>query len=105
MVESNGTLLIATGTDAEGQVYQVNPAADETLVLAKVDAKQPQNIAMPPVKADYTADPAALKPASPRATPGSFAHRDHHSAASGVWRHGRAGCRRGGSGAGWRSAG
>jgi hypothetical protein len=39
MVENNGTLLVATG-GTEGQVYQVRPSADETLVLAKVDAKQ-----------------------------------------------------------------
>ena len=38
MVEHNGTLLIATGS--EGEIYQVNPAAEETLVLAKVDPKQ-----------------------------------------------------------------
>ena len=37
MVEHNGTLLIATGN--EGEIYQVNPAAEETLVLAKVDPK------------------------------------------------------------------
>lgn len=37
MVEHNGTLLIATGS--EGEIYQVNAAADETVVLAKVDAK------------------------------------------------------------------
>jgi hypothetical protein len=38
MVEKNGTLLIATGS--EGQIYQVDPDADETVALAKVDAKQ-----------------------------------------------------------------
>jgi WD40 repeat protein len=38
MVEKNGTLLIATGS--EGQIYQVDPDADETIALAKVDAKQ-----------------------------------------------------------------
>jgi hypothetical protein len=38
MVEHQGTLLIATGS--EGEIYQVNPAADETVVLAKVDPKQ-----------------------------------------------------------------
>ena len=38
MVEHNGTLLIATGS--EGEIYQVNPAADETIVLAKADPKQ-----------------------------------------------------------------
>jgi hypothetical protein len=40
MVENNGTLLLATGNETEGQVIQVRPAADEMLVLAKVDAKQ-----------------------------------------------------------------
>lgn len=39
MVENNGTLLVATG-GAEGQVFQVRPSDEETLVLAKVDAKQ-----------------------------------------------------------------
>ena len=38
MVEHQGTLLIATGS--EGEIFQVNPAADETVVLAKVDPKQ-----------------------------------------------------------------
>jgi hypothetical protein len=38
MVEQNGILTVATGSD--GLVYQVNPAAEETLVIAKVDAKQ-----------------------------------------------------------------
>ncbi|MDB5173108.1 MAG: hypothetical protein JWN51_1881 [Phycisphaerales bacterium] len=38
IVEDNGTLLVATG-GGEGQIYQVRPAADETVVLAKVDAK------------------------------------------------------------------
>jgi len=38
MVEKNGTLLIATGS--EGQIYQVDPDAGETIALAKVDAKQ-----------------------------------------------------------------
>ena len=37
MVEDHGTLLIATGN--EGQIYQVNPAAGETVVLAKVEPK------------------------------------------------------------------
>lgn len=37
MVEHNGTLLIATGN--EGEIYQVKPAADETVVLAKTDPK------------------------------------------------------------------
>ncbi len=39
LLENNGTLLVATG-GAEGQVYQVRPAAEETVVLAKVDPKQ-----------------------------------------------------------------
>src|SRR6185312_11202214 len=38
MVEHQGTILIATGS--EGEIYQVNPAADETVMLAKVDPKQ-----------------------------------------------------------------
>ncbi len=38
MVENNGTLLIATGS--EGQIFQVDPDAGETVALAKVDAKQ-----------------------------------------------------------------
>jgi hypothetical protein len=38
MIESKGVLFVATGS--EGQVYQVNPDAEETVVLAKVDAKQ-----------------------------------------------------------------
>jgi hypothetical protein len=38
IVEHDGVLLVATGSD--GLVYQVNPAADETAVIAKVDAKQ-----------------------------------------------------------------
>src|SRR5947199_9743654 len=33
-----GGLLVATGS--EGLVYQVNPAAEETVVIAKVDPKQ-----------------------------------------------------------------
>jgi hypothetical protein len=37
MVEHNGTLLIATGS--EGEIFQVKPAAEETEVLAKVDPK------------------------------------------------------------------
>jgi len=40
LVEKNGTLLIATGGPTEGQIYQVNPAAEETIVLAKVNPKQ-----------------------------------------------------------------
>ncbi|HET6246937.1 MAG TPA: hypothetical protein VFE47_04495 [Tepidisphaeraceae bacterium] len=39
MVENNGTLLVATG-GAEGQIYQLRPSADETVVLAKVDPKE-----------------------------------------------------------------
>ena len=38
MVEHEGILLVATGSD--GLVYQINPAADETVVIAKVDSKQ-----------------------------------------------------------------
>jgi len=38
MIEKDGTLLVGTGS--EGLIYQINPAADETLVLAKVDPKQ-----------------------------------------------------------------
>jgi hypothetical protein len=38
MVERQGTVLIATGS--EGEIYQVNPTAEETIVLAKVDPKQ-----------------------------------------------------------------
>jgi hypothetical protein len=37
MIEQNGVLLVATGND--GEVYQVDPAAEETLVVAKVDPK------------------------------------------------------------------
>jgi hypothetical protein len=37
MVERNGSLLVGTGTS--GEIYQVNPAAEETSVLAKVDPK------------------------------------------------------------------
>jgi hypothetical protein len=37
MLEQNGSILVATGND--GELYQVNPAAEETLVLAKVDPK------------------------------------------------------------------
>ena len=40
IVERQGTLLIATGSPAEGQVFQVNPTAEETVVLAKVNPKQ-----------------------------------------------------------------
>jgi hypothetical protein len=38
IVEHDGVLLVATGS--EGAVYQLNPASDETLVIARVDAKQ-----------------------------------------------------------------
>ncbi len=38
IVERDGNLLVATGSD--GLVYQINPDADETSVIAKVDAKQ-----------------------------------------------------------------
>lgn len=38
MLEQNGVLLVGTGGD--GDIYQVNPEAEETVVLAKVDPKQ-----------------------------------------------------------------
>jgi hypothetical protein len=38
LVERGGVLLVGTGSD--GLVYQVDPAAEETVVLAKVDPKQ-----------------------------------------------------------------
>lgn len=38
MIEKDGILLVGTGS--EGLVYQVNPAAEETVVVAKVDPKQ-----------------------------------------------------------------
>lgn len=38
IVEREGTLLVGTGS--EGLIYQINPAAEETVVLAKVDPKQ-----------------------------------------------------------------
>lgn len=38
LAEHDGVLLVATGS--EGIVYQVNPAAEETIVLVKVDPKQ-----------------------------------------------------------------
>jgi outer membrane protein assembly factor BamB len=38
MIEQNGVLTVGTGSD--GLIYQINPAADETLVLAKVEPKQ-----------------------------------------------------------------
>ena len=37
MAERNGSLLVGTGTG--GEIYHVNPAAEETSVLAKVDPK------------------------------------------------------------------
>jgi WD40 repeat protein len=38
MLEKDGSLLVGTGSD--GLIYQVNPAAEETVVLAKVEPKQ-----------------------------------------------------------------
>ncbi len=38
MLETDGVLLVGTGSD--GLIYQVNPAAEETVVLAKVEPKQ-----------------------------------------------------------------
>ncbi|HEX4055896.1 MAG TPA: hypothetical protein VHX86_16655 [Tepidisphaeraceae bacterium] len=38
MIDQGDSLLVGTGED--GNIYQVNPAAEETVVLAKVDAKQ-----------------------------------------------------------------
>jgi hypothetical protein len=38
LIQQNGLLLVGTGS--EGMVYQVNPAAEETEVLAKVDPKE-----------------------------------------------------------------
>ena len=38
ILERDGTLLVGTGSD--GLVYEVNPAAGETIVLAKVEPKQ-----------------------------------------------------------------
>ncbi len=38
MIHQGDSLLVGTGE--EGNIYQVNPAAEETVVLAKVDAKQ-----------------------------------------------------------------
>jgi hypothetical protein len=37
MIEQSGRLIVATGD--EGEVYQVDPLAEETLVLAKADSK------------------------------------------------------------------
>ncbi|HTW94930.1 MAG TPA: hypothetical protein VMD30_09070 [Tepidisphaeraceae bacterium] len=38
MLQSDGVLIVGTGDD--GYVYQVDPAAQETIVLAKTDAKE-----------------------------------------------------------------
>jgi hypothetical protein len=38
MIERDGVLIVGTG--GEGLIYEVNPAAEETLVLAKVDPNQ-----------------------------------------------------------------
>ena len=38
LLENNGVLLVGTGS--EGLVYQIDPAAEETTILAKVDPKQ-----------------------------------------------------------------
>jgi WD40 repeat protein len=38
MIEQDGTLLVGTGS--EGLIYEINPAAEETVVLAKVEPKQ-----------------------------------------------------------------
>jgi hypothetical protein len=38
MLEKNGSLLVGTGSD--GLIYEVNPATEETVVLAKVEPKQ-----------------------------------------------------------------
>ncbi|MEA2708409.1 MAG: hypothetical protein QOF78_1010 [Phycisphaerales bacterium] len=38
MIEQDGTLLVGTGS--EGLIYQIKPAAQETVVLAKVEPKQ-----------------------------------------------------------------
>lgn len=38
LIEQNGLLLVGTGS--EGMIYQVNPAAEETIILAKVDPKE-----------------------------------------------------------------
>ncbi|HEX8524392.1 MAG TPA: hypothetical protein VF669_19205 [Tepidisphaeraceae bacterium] len=46
MIINDGTLLVGTGS--EGQVYQINPEQEETIALAKVEAKQV--MAMLPVK-------------------------------------------------------
>jgi hypothetical protein len=38
MIEQDGSLLVGTGSD--GLIYQINPAAEETVVLVKVEPKQ-----------------------------------------------------------------
>jgi hypothetical protein len=38
LIESDGALLVGTGS--QGRIYQVRPATEETLMLAKVDNKQ-----------------------------------------------------------------
>ena len=38
MIEQEGTLLVGTGSD--GLIYSINPDAEETIVLAKVEPKQ-----------------------------------------------------------------
>ncbi len=38
LIENDGTLLVGTGS--EGVIYQINPAAEETVALAKLDPKQ-----------------------------------------------------------------
>ena len=38
MIDQDGTLLVGTGSD--GLIYQINPAAEETIILAKVEPKQ-----------------------------------------------------------------
>jgi hypothetical protein len=42
LVEREGVLLVGTGSD--GNIYEVNPASEETIVLAKVDSKQVMSI-------------------------------------------------------------
>ena len=38
--ENNGVLLVATGSENGGMVYQINPAAEETSVVTKIDPQQ-----------------------------------------------------------------